>query len=549
MYLEEYYQKALDGEEVIGIELKTALRQLNKDLEDDRFIYDTSEAELRFEFMERFVKLTKSPFYGQPMKLMLWQKALIEAMYSFKWKDTDLRRFKKVLLLIARKNTKSETCNALGLTELMLGNAGSDIVCSSNDDNQANILYEGINTMREMFDQKGKRTHKNLSFIKNKKNGSKIFKLSDRTRNKEGRNIDFAIIDEVHEMKDNIIVKSIETSQSTKDEPMLILITTEGFVNDGFLDNELKYARNVLNGEIEDPTYLVWLYSQDSEAEIYQNERSWLKSNPTLGKVKKWKYLQDQLNKAKYDKAERMFTLAKDFNIKQNNGEAWLMLDDVENDETFNLEDFRGSYCLAGIDMSETTDLTAASILLMKPNDPKKYVYTKYFLPEAKVYSKKDDSSGADYIEWLRQGLIEVTAGNENDLSKIADWFYYLYETYDIKMFKAGYDQKFSKDFLKKMDEYGFEYEMVYQSKAILSNPMKLVEADLKSKNINYNNNPILKWNFLNCSMEMDRLGQIIAVKINNQPSRRIDGAVSTIILFEMYRRYRNEFTQMIERR
>ena len=549
MYLEEYYQKALDGEEVIVIELMTALRQLNKDLEDDRFIYDTSEAELRFEFMERFVKLTKSPFYGQPMKLMLWQKALIEAMYSFKWKDTGLRRFKKVLLLIARKNTKSETCNALGLTELMLGNAGSDIVCSSNDDNQANILYEGINTMREMFDQKGKRTHKNLSFIKNKKNGSKIFKLSDRTRNKEGRNIDFAIIDEVHEMKDKIIVKSIETSQSTKDEPMLILITTEGFVNDGFLDNELKYARNVLNGEIEDPTYLVWLYSQDSEAEIYQNERSWLKSNPTLGKVKKWKYLQDKLNKAKYDKAERMFTLAKDFNIKQNNGEAWLMLDDVENDETFNLEDFIGSYCLAGRDMSETTDLTAASILLMKPNDPKKYVYTKYFLPESKVYSKKDDSSGADYIEWLRAGLIEVTAGNENDLSKIADWFYYLYKTYDIKMFKAGYDQKFSKDFLKKMDEYGFEYEMVYQSKAILSNPMKLVEADLKSKNINYNNNPILKWNFLNCSMEMDRLGQIIAVKINNQPSRRIDGAVSTIILFEMYRRYRNEFTQLVERR
>lgn len=546
-YLEEYRKKSLSGEIIVGNEMKTGLNNYYNDLSNPKYYYDTSDFELRKEFMETFIKLTKSPFYGKPLQLMLWQKAFIETLYSFKRKDTGLRRFKKAILLIARKNAKSETCNALGDTELIVGNEGSDIVCSSNDDNQANILFDGMNTMREMFDPNGDITHKNLQFIKNKLTNSKIFKLSDRTRNKEGRNIDFAIVDEVHEMKDNIIVKSIETSQSTKDEPLLILITTEGFVNDGYLDKELDYARKVLNGEIEDDTYLVWLYTQDSEQEIWQDENSWYKSNPSLGTIKKWSYLRDQLNKARHDKAERMFTLAKDFNIKQNNSEAWLLEEDVETEQVFDLEQFRDCVCLAGVDMSETTDLTAASILLMKPNDNTKYIYTKYFIPESKLLDKKDELSGSNYPEWTRQGLIEITEGNDNDLSKIADWFYSLYQTYGIRLYKAGYDQRFSKDFLNKMDFYGFEYEMVNQNAYTMSNPMKLLEADLKSKNVNYNKNPILKWNLLNCSVQINNLGQILAVKINNQASKRIDGAVATIIVYEMYRRYRSEFQQMLK--
>ena len=218
-----------------GRELIIELDKLIREYDNPRYYYDTHDAYLRMEFMEGAIKLTKSPYYGKPMILMLWQKAFIEVIYSYKMSDTGNDRFKKVLLLIARKNTKSETCSGLGLTEGCVGNEGEDIVCSSNDDSQANILYEAIDTMRLMIDPKQKDTWKNQKWIKIKYNGSKIFKLSDRTKNKEGRNIDFAIIDEVHEMKDNVIVKSIEQSQSLKKNPKLILITTEGFVNEGFL--------------------------------------------------------------------------------------------------------------------------------------------------------------------------------------------------------------------------------------------------------------------------------------------------------------------------
>lgn len=220
---------------------------------------------------------------------MLWQKALIEAIYSFKMSDTTLDRFKKVLLLIARKNTKSETCSAMGLTEFVVGNPGSDLVCSSNDDNQSSITYDAIDTMRQLIDPDDLDTKRNQRFILNKVTNSKIFKLSERTRNKEGRNIDFAIVDEVHEMKENVIVKSIEQSQSLKDNPKLILITTEGFVVDGYLDSELIKARKIIAGEDESISaqrYLPWLYTQDSEQEIWQNRQSWVKSNPTLGIVK-----------------------------------------------------------------------------------------------------------------------------------------------------------------------------------------------------------------------------------------------------------------------
>lgn len=545
-YLEQYREAIKAGEIIAGQELIQELDKLILDLADPKYYYDTTEAYIRIDFIETFCLHSKSPFYGQPFKLMLWQKAFIEIVYSFYFTKSKRQRFKKIILLIARKNGKSTLCAALAFAEMIIGNSGSDIVCSSNDDNQANIIYLEINTMREMFDPHNKRTWKNQQCIKNLKNRSKVFKLSDRTRNKEGRNIDFGILDESHEMKDNTIGKSIEQSQSLKINPKFINITTEGFVNDGYLDKELEYARAVLNEEIEDDTLLPFLFTQDSEQEVFQNPSSHQKSNPSLYEVKQPSYIEEQLNKAKFNKADRMFTLAKDFNIKQNNAQAWLMKEDYTYKAIFNIEEFRNAVCLGAVDLSETTDLTCAKILLMKPGDKTKYVYTKYFIPESKIENNADKNAGADYLEWAKQNYIETTEGNDNDLTKVADWFYSLYKDYGIKLLICGYDQRFAKDFLNRMDYYGFECEMVLQNRNVLSNPMKLVEADLKSQVLNYNENPIDAWCFGNASVSIDSLGQIMAVKINNQKERRIDGAVTTIILYEMFRRYRNEFLESV---
>lgn len=537
--LEAYYEAIQRGEILAGQELSIMLGRLMDDLTAYR--YDTAEADERIDFMEHCVRLTKSPFYGQPMKLMLWQKAFIEALYSFKMPDgTD--RFRRALLLIGRKNTKSELCSALGLTEMVVGNAGSDIVCSSNDDTQANILYDAINTMRLMVDPQQADTWKNQQCIRNKINNSKVFKLSDRTRNKEGRNIDFAIIDECHEMKDATIVKSIEQSQSLKPNPKLILITTEGFVTDGFLDDELRRARAIINGESDEERYLPWLYTQDSEREIWEDPRTWVKSNPSLGIVKRWDYMEEQVDLARRSKADRMYTLSKDFNVKVNEAAAWLLAEEIRNEDTFDLEDFRGCIALAGVDLAETTDMAAAHVLLMKQGDKTKYIHSMYWVPESKLEAADDKEAGAKYTEWAKAGLVRISEGNEVDVGLIADWLYELYKEYGLRVYMTGYDQRFAKDFLKRMDYYGFDAEMVYQNRYVMSPPMRLVEADLKDKLINYNNNEVTRWCLGNTAVKIWDTGLIMPVKIKGQPARRKDGTDALIDAYEIYRRYRTEF-------
>ena len=439
----KYRAEIESGKIIAGQEMIMQLENLEEDLKhNDEYFYNTDDANLRMDFMENCIRLTKSPYYNMPMVLMLWQKAFIETMYSFKMAK-DLRdsgkvidRFKKILLLIARKNTKSETCSALGNAEFIVGNQGADVVCSSNDDAQASIVYDAIDTMRTLIDPESLDTHRNQRYLLNKITNTKVFKLSNRTRNKEGRNIDFGIVDEVHEMKTNVIVKSIEQSQSLKDNPKLILITTEGFVDGGFLDEELKRARAILKGEddsISAARYLPWLYTQDSEQEIFIDPQTWYKSNPSLGVIKKWDYLREQVDLAKKSKADRIFVLSKDFNIKQNVAASWLNLEDFNYDMSFDPEILRGSLAIGHVDLSETTDLCCAKALVEKSGI--KYVLTQYFIPQTKLEPEHDDhNAGAKYKDWAQAGYIGISDGNETDLASVAEWFAQLQTVHGIKL-------------------------------------------------------------------------------------------------------------------
>jgi len=555
------YKAEIDcGNIITGQELYIELENLVDDLfHNDEYFYNTDAATLRMDFMQNCIKLTKSPYYGKPLVLMQWQKAFIEALYSFKMSrelknnNRMIDRFKKALLLIARKNTKSETCSALGNAEFIVGNEGADIVCSSNDDAQASIVYDAMDTMRQLYDPDDLDTKRNQRFILNKSSNTKIFKLSDRTRNKEGRNIDWAILDEAHEMKNNVIAKSIEQSQSLKDNPKFIIITTEGFVQDGYLSQELKTARAIIKGEddsISSARFLPWLYTQDSEQEIFQNPKSWQKSNPTLGIIKKYDYLEEQVDLAKKSKADRIFVLSKDFNFNQNGVESWLNVEDYSYSATYDIEDLRGSYCLGHVDLAETTDLCCAKALVLKPNDNTKYILTRYFIPQSKLDPENDDhNADAKYKEWAQAGYIQICEGNDIDLTVVADWFYELKKVYGITLYKCGYDQRFAKDWLKRMEEYGWtkEYkdvEMVLQNAQTLHNAIMLTEADLKAKLINYNENPVDRWCFSNSCLKVNDYRQAIIVKTEN--AKKIDGSVTLVSLYEMYRRYRSDLKKLV---
>ncbi len=557
-YLVEYYEKCKAKEIIVGKELMKQLEILIEDMDNPIYKFDTTEAHKRIKFIENECKHSISPFAGNPFLLELWQKAFLESKYSFYMliENQWLRRFTRTLLLIGRKNGKTTLCAGDALAEFFCGNVGTNIICASNDYEQAGLVFDEINNMREESPKLIKVSRKNIKGIfmgnpkqKNKKgkfsyqNKAKIKKLSVKTGAKEGKNIDKAIVDEVHEMKDNSLVAPLVQSTSTKDEAMIDEISTEGFTQDGYLDGELIEARQVLKGELNRPRWLIWLYTQDSETEVWQDRTSWVKSNPNLGVSKKWHYLDDLIEEAKTNSATRAFMLAKDFNFKQSNAQAWMQQSELINTNTFDLNDFVGGFYISGNDFAETTDLCASSILLKKPNDKITYFYTHYWIPESKLEKAPDD---VDYRAWEKDGHITIVPGNVVESSMVADWHFKLLEEYDLKPFKSGYDNKFAKDFVNRYEEiFGEKIAVnIPQEFKVLNNPTRVLEADLRDKLVIYNNNPICFWCFKNAGIKVDNMGRIMLCKMH--ADKRIDGTAAKVDAYATLEWYRSEFMSLI---
>ena len=510
-YFLEYYDKVRSGEILVGKELRKTLDNLYKDLANPRYFFDLRPGSIRIDFIETFCKHTKSPFTGQPFKLTLWEKAFLQVSYGFKMSDTKLRRFNEVILLIARKNGKTTFIAGIDLAEFFLSR-GVDIVCASNTSEQANILFDEINNMREASPMLEKRTSKNIFCIKfGKKNDkrsslnkSKIKKMSAQSKNKDGYNIEVGCIDEVHEMTDSKVYDAIKQSQSTKKEPLIFIITTEGVTVGGFLDSKLEYARKIIKGEIEDERVLPWLYTQDSQEEIFNDPKTWIKSNPSLGEIKQVSYLEDLMNKSKNDLATRVTMLCKDFNIKQTEDGSWLNFKDIENKDTFDIEDLRGSYAIGGVDLSSTTDLTAAVLYVEKQG--KKYLISHFFMP-SDVLNERIQEDNVPYDIWVEKGYITLTEGSQNDFSLVTQWFRSMIDKYDIRPLWVGYDP-------------------------------------WRNHALNYNNNPIIKWCLANTQAKVDVNGNIQPSKLNSR-LRRIDGTVATIIAYATLTRYKLDYESM----
>lgn len=549
----------IDGKRVklvVGSKIKKVMRKLMGYFEDERIIFNPTECYKRFRFQETLCLQGYAPFYNKPLKLMLWQKAFYEAIYSFYDKATGLLLINEAFLEVARKNGKSTMIAGDINTDLFIGGGGVNICCCSNDDRQAKFIWSEVAGMRARLDVKDELTSHNLTEIKNNAKNIKVLRLSSKTQNKDGFNFVKASHDEAHDCKDDEVAEAVQRAMSTHDERLFITVSTNGFLNHMYYDKKLEYANAWLEGEIDNIHYLAFLYEMDDEAEVWSSDHElWQKANPSLiYGVKKWNYIAENILKAQVDKESRIHLLTKDFNIKVSNSQAWLTREEYAyKQEPFTLNDFRGCVCLGSVDLSDCGDLTVSEALFMRRGDNTKYIVPQFFIPQSKL---EDKDNGAKYKEWSQtinpvtgEPYVIVIKGNKINQKHVADWYQLLRDKFSIETITIGYDPWHSDIFLQWCDRktgYGFNTMKIYQNSKLMSYPMKTVERDLNAKLINFCNNPVMEYCFNNTSAEIKQ-DLIMPCKIDGQYSRKIDGVVALIILYATLEKNELTFNQYLK--
>jgi phage terminase large subunit-like protein len=366
--------------------------------------------------------------------------------------------------------------------------------------------------------------------------------LASDSNTLDGLNLHLAVIDELHAIKDRNLYEVLKQGMSARRSPMMVMITTAGTVRENIYDDMYDYASKVVDGTIPDERFLPILYELDDRSE-WTDFRCWEKANPGLGRIKKLEDITEKVERAKAHPKDLPGILTKDFNIRETSAGAWLTYEDINNEITYSLADVKDSYAIGGVDLSSTTDLSCATLLVMKPNGMK-YVLQQYFLPEDLV-EKRTQEDKIPYDKWSDRGLLTLSEGNKIDFADVTKWFLKMMHEHDIRPLWIGFDPWNSTYWVQEMKDQGFQMEVVRQGAQSMSQPMKELAADLQSKNVNYNNNPVLKWCLTNTSVKRDDNDNIRPVKGQHQ-RQRIDGTVSLIIAYTVLFNKMSDYKSLI---
>lgn len=526
----------------------TFYNSITDEEETHRFIFDEHKGQRPIRFIEQFCRHSKGKWAGQPIKLELYQKAFIEALYGFIDEETGLRKYKKAVFLVGRKNGKSTLDSGLGNYMLMMDEeGGAECYAVAVKRDQAKIVWEEAKRMVKQSPELAKRTRCLITGMYYDKTNSQFKALASDSNSLDGLNSSFVVADEIHAWKDKNLLDVMYDSMSARDQPILLETSTMGTIRESVFDNEYDYCSEVLEGyegksNVVDETILPVIYELDKAIE-WQDEKKWYKANPGLGVMKNIKDLRDKVQRAKNNPSELVNLLCKDFNIRQSEQDRWLTFEDINNEEKYTEEDIYDTYGVGGVDLSATTDLTCATILVFRKG--KKFVLQQYFIPQANLeYKIKDDKT--PYDKWEKLGLVTICEGAKVDYSQVTQWFIRMKDDYKINTLWIGYDPWNSNYWIQEMDRCGFKAYEVRQGVKTLSNPMKQLEADLIEKKVIYNNNPILKWCLVNTNVKRDENDNIRPVKGQKQRAR-IDGAVSLIIAYVVLYENINDYLSVQE--
>lgn len=542
-YVVEYYEKILSGEIVTSRRVKTVYERLVKEIREPEpaspYYFDEQIGERPVLFIETFCRQSQGAL-GQELRLELFQKAFIQTLFGFLEKETGYRRFRETLFLCGRKNGKSTLLSGIALYMLIADGEGAAEIYSvaTKKDQAKKVLTEAVNMIKQSPELRAvtKKRRNDVYFPAT----SSIFEaLASDSNTLDGLNSHAVIIDELHAIRDRNLYEVMKQSTSSRRQPLVVMITTAGTVRECIFDDMYKYATDVADGIIQDDVFLPILYELDKREE-WTDPKAWFKANPGLGVIKQFKTLVQFVERAKNNPADLPGVLCKDFNIRENSAASWLSFEEINNTDTFEMSEVENTYAIGGCDLSATTDLTCATLLIRKPGTETVYVLQKYFLPESRVeYLEEKNTNEAPYRLWADRGLLKICNGNRVNYSDVTAWFVEMRDKYKIDPYKIGYDRALAGYWIEEMKNENFTLEQVAQGPFTWSQPMKEMGAALGGHIVNYNNNPILKWCLSNTAVKKSGLNNIAPEKITDK--RRIDGAVSLLNAWVVYvRDYEN---------
>lgn len=536
------YHEAIQKKEVIvGVWVRLCFEILTTGLLNGEWEFNEKKANKAIKFIENFCHHSEGR--SDLLHLELWQKAIVSAIFGIMDKTTGYRQFREVFIIVARKNGKTLFAAAIAAYMTYVdGEYGAKVYFLAPKLDQADLVYDAFYQIVQSDDELDSITKKRRSDIYIKAFNTSVKKIAFNSKKSDGFNPQLVVNDEMEAWPGDQGLKQYEVMTSAlgaRKQPLIISIATAGYVNDGIFDELFKRATAFLKGNSREKRLLPFIYMID-DIEKWDSIEELKKSNPNLGVSVSAEYYLEQIEIARNSISKKVEFMTKFCNIKQNSAVAWLdywdVMKCVHEEKPLSLEDFKGCYCVGGIDLSRTTDLTAASIVINR--DGINHIFTRFYMPQ-KRYEVAINEDNTPYNIYRDRGFLFISGENQVDYKDVYDWFIELVKVYKIKPLKIGYDRYSANYLVEDLKTAGFHTDDVYQG-TNLTPVLHEFEGNLKDGLFDFGDNSMLAAHFLNVAVDINlNDSRMKPVKIEKR--MRIDGAMSVFDALTMVSKYHNE--------
>ena len=542
-YIYEYADAIRTGRVTVGKWIDAIYRILIAGLQEKKWYFDAKKANKAIKFIENFCHHSEGR--SDLLKLELWQKAIVSAVFGIV-DAGGFRQFREVFIMVARKNGKTLFAAAIiAYMTYLDGEYGAKVYCLAPKLEQADLVYDAFYQIVQSDDELDEMAKKRRSDIYIEQTNTSIRRLAFNSKKSDGFNPHLAVCDENEAWPGEQGLKQYEVMKSAlgaRKQPLILSISTAGYINDGIFDELVKRATAFLKGNSDEMRLLPFLYMID-DVEKWDDIEEIKKANPNLGVSVSVEFYIEEIKIARLSLSKKAEFLCKYCNIKQNSSVAWLDFGDVEQacGAALTLDDFRGCYCVAGIDLSRTTDLTAASIVIER--DGKFYIFTQFFMPRDRLEQATEEET-VPYGIFEKQGVLTVSGDHFVNYRDVYNWFVMLLKVYKIKPLYVGYDRYSAQYLIQDLQNSGFHTDDVFQG-TNLSPLLDEFEGKLKDGSVRIGNNNLLKSHLLNVAVQINSGdGRKKPVKIEQR--MHIDGFVSVIDAFTVRSKYYSQIARQL---